>query len=71
VLSADIQILSIGCFFIHPNTFNLYVYNQQQLLYAQIIKEQINKTHLHPFLIFIAKSKGSNSDPIHTVYQMW
>ena len=24
--SADIQILTIGCFFIHLNTFNLYIY---------------------------------------------
>ena len=26
--SADIQILTIGCFFIHLNTFNLYIYIQ-------------------------------------------
>jgi hypothetical protein len=39
-------------------------------LYAQIIKQQIDKIHLHSLLIFLAKSKGGNSDLFHTVYQM-
>jgi hypothetical protein len=39
-------------------------------MYAQIIKQQIDKIHLHQLLIFLEISKGGNSDLFHTVYQV-
>ena len=40
-------------------------------MYAQIIKEQINKIVWQSLLHFYYKSKGGNSNLFHTVYQVW